>query len=282
MKKFIAKILLFVGSVLFLCGCSAVRRVPENAKLLTNSSIITNNKLITDEAINSFMIQRPNQKILGVPLSLHFYNMGNPKLEAAYQNWLKNPDKTKKTISKFRHGIGNWFLKNGNAPVIVNEVKTKKTANSLKQYYFNQGYFDTKVITKTDTIGKKRATVKYLVNTKESYSIATIRTEISSPFLDSVYNKNSLSSFVKSGDVFKADNFEKEETRLISLFKNAGVAQFAKNVLKFDIDTSNTTHTASVILKIPNRVITDVNGNPNFIPFVPQRVKKINVITDYN
>ncbi|MFK5890115.1 MAG: BamA/TamA family outer membrane protein [Flavobacteriaceae bacterium] len=282
MKKFTAKILLFVGTTVFLSGCSAVRRVPENAKLLTNSSIITNNKLILDEAINSFIIQRPNQKILGMPLSLHFYNMGNPKLETAYQNWLKNPDKTKKPISKFRHGIGNWFLKNGNAPVIINDKKTKKTANSLKQYYFNQGYFDTEVTIQKDTIGKKRAAIKYLVNTHKSYSIATIRTEINSPFLDSIYNKNSLNSFVKSGAVFKADNFEKEEARLISLFKNAGVVHFAKNIVKFDIDTSNVTHTASVILKIPNRVITDVNGNPKFIPFVPQRVKKINVITDYN
>ncbi len=282
MKKFTAKILLFVGTIIFLGACSAVKRIPDKSKLLTNSSIIIDNKLISDEAINSFIIQRPNQRVLGVPLSLHFYNLGNPYLEAAYQNWLKNPKGRKKPISKFRHGINNWFLKNGNAPVILNPKKTKKTANSLKQYYFNQGYFDTEVKTKTVATGKKRVAVKYLVTTNKAYSIATFRAEISSPYLDSIYNKNSLNSFIKSGDTFRIDNFEKEESRLINLFRNSGIIHFTKNIIKFDVDTSNVTHTASVVLKIPNRVVTDINGNPKFIPFEPQRVKEINVITDYS
>jgi len=52
--------------------------------------------------------------------------------------------------------------------------------------------------------------------------------------------------------------------------------------MKFEIDTSKATHTASVVLDIPNRVITDGLGNKKLIPFVPQKVKTINVITDYN
>lgn len=280
MKKSLAKILLIIESILLLGSCSAVKYIPSNEQLLTNSSIITNNKLIVDESINSFMIQRPNQKVFGIPLALLFYNLGNPKTNKEYVAWLKNK-KGKKPISKFKHSFNSWFIKNGNPPVILDKLKTKKTANTLKQYYFNQGYFDVTVNPKIITTGKKRAAVKYFIKTNQAYSIATFKTEISSPFIDSIYKRNRLKSIVKVGDVYNTDKFKKEEQRLISLYRNSGVIHFTKNIIKFKIDTSKATHTASVVLSIPNRVITDALGNKKLIPFIPQRVKNINVITDY-
>lgn len=281
LKKYLAKILLIIESVLLLGSCSAIKRVPDGAVLLTNSSIVTNNKLVIDENINSFIIQRPNSKMLGLPLSLYFYNNGNPEIENNYSNWLKNKE-GKRPVSKFRRNINNWFLKNGTAPIILEDSKTKKTINSLKLFYFNQGYFDVEVSAKTTPTGKKRTAVKYLVKTKQAFTIATFDTDISSPYLDSIYKETQLTSYVKTGDVYNSINFEKEEDRLIDLFTNSGVSQFTKNIIKFDVDTSNTTHTASVILKIPNRVITDALGDNKFIPFVPQKIKSVNVITDYN
>ena len=282
MKKILAKILLFVGTTILLGACSAVKRVPSDSKLLTNSSIIVNNKPVTDEAINSFIIQRPNQKVLGIPLSLHFYNVGNPELRLAYDKWVKDSKSGKKPMGKFRRSFNNWFLNNGNPPVIIDEAKIKKTASNLQQYYFSQGYFDAIVSAKMVPSGKKRAALKYLVVTNKYYTIATFKTLISSPYLDSIYTQNKSASFIKTGDTFNADNFEKEENRLINIFRNSGIAHFTKNIIKFEIDTSNVTHTASVVLNIPNRVITDASGTPQFRPFVPQKVKTINVITDYD
>jgi len=281
LKKRLAKILLIIESILILGSCSSVKYIRPNEQLLTNTSIITNNKLISDESINSFIIQRPNQKVLGIPLALLFYNLGNPKTNREYAIWLKNK-KGKKPISKFRHGFNNWFLKNGNPPVIIDKSKTKKTAESLKQFYFNQGFFDVNVATKVIKSGKKRGTIKYFIKTNQVYSIATYKKDIRSPFLDSIYNNNRLKSIIKTGDVYNTDNFKKEETRLISLFRNSGVIHFSKNIIKFKIDTSKATHTASVALNIPNRVVTDAFGNKKLIPFVPQKVKTINVITDYD
>jgi len=281
LKKYLAKILLIIESVLLFGACSAIKRVPNEAQLLTNSSIITNNKLVTDDNINSFIIQRPNQKLLGLPLALYFYNNGNPEVEKTYSNWLLTKE-GKKPVSKFRRNINNWFLKNGSAPIILEASKTKKTVNSLTQFYFNLGYFDVKVTAKTTATGKKRAAVKYLVKTNQAFTIATFKTDISSPYLDSIYKKNERKSMVKSGDVYNSNNFEKEEDRLIALFRNSGLIQFTKNIIKFDVDTSNATHSASVLLKIPNRIITDAQGNNKFIEFLPQKIKSVNVITDYN
>ncbi len=281
LKKYLAKILLIIESILLLGSCSAIKRVPDGADLLTSSSIVTNNKLVIDENINSFIIQRPNSKILGLPLSLYFYNNGNPEIEIAYNNWLKNKE-GKRPISKFRRKINNWFLNNGTAPIILEASKTKKTINSLTQFYFNQGYFDSKVSVDITATGKQRVAVKYLVKTNQAYSIATFETEMSSPYLDSIYKETQSKSYVKTGDIYNSNNFEKEEDRLIELFTNSGVSQFTKNIVKFDVDTSKTTHTASVILKIPNRVITNALGDNKFIPFVPQKIKSVNVITDYN
>jgi len=255
--------------------------VPANERLLTKSSIVTNNKLVIDESINNFMIQRPNQKVLGIPLALLFYNLGNPKSAQEYYNWSKNRTK-KKPMGKFRHGFNNWFLKNGNPPVIIDKNKSKKTANNLKQFYFNQGYFDVAINTKVIESGKKRAAIKYLIKTYQAYSIATYNTDINSPYLDSIYKINSLKSIVKVGDFYNTKKFKKEESRLINLFRNSGVIHFSNNIIKFKIDSSNITHTVKVILNIPNRVITDALGNKKLIPFVPKKIKTINVVTDYD
>lgn len=281
MKKYLAKILLIIESVLLLVSCSAVKRVPNNSALLTNSSIITNNKLVIDEDVNSFIIQRPNQKLLGVPLALYFYNIGNPEIELNYNKWLQNKE-GKRPVSKLRRGVNNWFLKNGDAPIIIEPSKTKKTTSTLAQFYFNQGYFDADVKAKTIAGGEKKAAIKYLVKTNQAYIIATYKTNISSPYLDSIYSASKLKSFVKTGDVFNSNNFENEENRLIDLFRNSGVNQFTKNIIKFDVDTSKVTHTASVVLRIPNRVVTDAQGNNKFIEFLPQKIKSVNVISDYN
>jgi len=112
----IAKILLIVGIAFLINACSAVKRVPKGKYLLTKNTITVNNKTITDESIKNFLIQRPNQKILRMPLSLYFYNIANPKYETAFNNWLKKHPKTHEFLSNIFSekqviGLGNSYNK---------------------------------------------------------------------------------------------------------------------------------------------------------------------------
>jgi len=289
----IAKILLIVGIAFLINACSAVKRVPKGKYLLTKNTITVNNKKITDESIKSFLIQRPNQKILRMPLSLFFYNNANPTYKTAFNNWLKRHPKTHEFLSKVfseKQVIGlensykrlnKWFLKNGDEPVIINAKKVKKSEIKLKQYYFNQGFFDTYVSYTQNLKKNKRASISYNISTHKPYFIDSITTQITSPVLDSIYQKHIAESKIKSKNQFKDTNFRLEEERLIKLFRNLGVYHFGKNLIRFDIDTSKVNHTAKVLLKIPDRIIKQGDSTKTN-PFIIQKINKVRIYTDYS
>jgi hypothetical protein len=84
-------ILLILTSIFFsFSSCNAVKYVPENEHLLTKNTIIVNDKKTIDNEISDYIIQRPNQLVLGLPLPLHFYNIGNKNFETNFEVWKKN------------------------------------------------------------------------------------------------------------------------------------------------------------------------------------------------
>ena len=73
MKKF--GILLIL--TLFFYSCNSVKRAKENEQLLTKNTVIVNGEKTSDPKLDELVVQKPNSKTLGIPLSLYFYNLGN-------------------------------------------------------------------------------------------------------------------------------------------------------------------------------------------------------------
>ena len=71
------KIFIFFLLTLFLSACSSVKRVQDSQFLLTQNIITVNEKKNTNTDLNELLVQKPNSKTLGLPLSLYFYNLGN-------------------------------------------------------------------------------------------------------------------------------------------------------------------------------------------------------------
>jgi hypothetical protein len=122
------KIVLFILLVILIVACDATKHVPENDYLLEKNTIIVNNQKKSSQKLYSFLRQKPNQRILGIPVSLHLYNLGNP--DTLSLRWPSNKPKFKKwatkkfsekqfrALEKSSSGFNKWFLKSGNAPVI--------------------------------------------------------------------------------------------------------------------------------------------------------------------
>ena len=163
MKKLGVLLLLTV----FFSACNSVKRVKENEYLLTKNNVIVEGKKNTDPKLEELILQKPNSKTLGLPLSLYFFNFGNADKPQTASEWGKKKPKTynfikgifseKQSIAFANSmiGLNNWFLKNGQAPVIVDERKTRRTVRNLTDYLKTQGYYQVEVNTSLDTIKNK-------------------------------------------------------------------------------------------------------------------------------
>ena len=97
MTHTLTKISLFLGLILLIVSCNAVKRVPGDKHLLTKNTIIVDSVINKDFKTKNLIYQQPNKKVLGVPLSLHLYNLAKTQPDSTFQNWLQSkPNREKK------------------------------------------------------------------------------------------------------------------------------------------------------------------------------------------
>lgn len=287
-----AKISLFLLTTTLLTSCNAVKRVEDGEYLLTESNIHVDGEEITDNAVESQLYQESNVKLLGIPLRLHIYNFAKPNPDSTFQNWLNKKPKRKDNLISFLSkkqlqqleksyvGLNNLIKEAGQPPTILNEDLTEKSAQRLKAYYYNHGWFNAETDYEINEGKNKRATVDYFVEQHDPYIVDSITTNIASRAADSIYEKNKNLSFVQSGFRFKTLDFNNERERITQLFRNNGLYHFEEEYISFLADTVNTGHKVNVELVIKNR---DVSKNDSIIhiPFKVHTISRVNIITDY-
>lgn len=290
--KLMKKLSFYLLLVFILYACSTTKHVPVNEQLLTDNTIIVDNKEQKSSTLNSLLLQRPNAKAIGLPLSLYFYNLGNPKGSQDVSEWRKNhprwynlfkdvfSQKQSDGVAGSFIRLNNWFLSNGQPPVIINKTKTRKTVKNLQNYFQSEGYFHAKVWNKQDTIGAKKGAITYFVDKDKPSFLDTITFNIKSKVLDSLYNTSKHKSFLKAGDQYKVQNFKSEANRIVKLFRNNGIFHFNENYIEFLNDTTGNYQKTKVELGISNRLIEE-NGGYVSKPFKIQKLKKVKVYTDY-
>ncbi len=275
-----------------LISCNLVKHVPEGQYLLEKNTVVENGKTSGSQEKQSYLKQKPNQRILGTPFSLLIYNLGNPDTlsvqwpdsKPVFKNWFskKFSEKQLNALQRTSKGFNKWLLKSGNAPVISDPAKIKKSVSALERYYFNNGFWDATASFKEFQKENKKTSIEYSVITGDPYFLDSISTNIASPVLDSVYQLNKDKSFLTKGEQYRYENFENEEDRLVNLFRNSGVYHFGKNIMGFDIDTTyNKEHKQNVELTIPDRLLQQ--GDSIYRePYKIQKIKEVNVYTDFS
>lgn len=295
MKKNFTKILAFILIAIFICACNAVKRVPDGKNLLTKNKIIVNGKSSSDEEMSNQVYQKPNGNLLGYKLRLNLYNLAKPNPDSTYKAKFKNnPDlyerrgkllSTKQVDrlgqSFMYKGIHDFLKSTGEAPVIIDSAKAKKTAQQLKFYHFNNGFFNVKTNFEVDNVGYKRAEIKYNITTGESYKIDAIETSILSPVLDSLYKTNKEPSLLKPKNQYKTADFEEEKNRITTYFRNHGAYTFQPTYVTFDIDTIGKKNKADVNLIIKNYTIQEKDSNRTE-PFKLYKISDVKIYTDYS
>ncbi len=271
--------------ILFLTSCQSTKYVPDGKYLLSHNYIYIDGKKNKDLEVDSYLIQRPNQRFLGLPLGLYFYNLGDKNFEKDYVKWRKeHPDKykfIKKVFSEkqvyayrnFKDGVNDMFLKPRNAPKIVNPDKTNQTVKNLQQYFYNLGYLRAKVKADFKPYKNKKADVIYRVKRGRPYIIDSITTIVESKVLDSIYKNSKIKSSIKKGEHLNVAYFFEERDKLTKLFRNSGVYRFNKNAIIFDADSVQQPYKVNVDMVIGDSIADK--------PFKVQRINKVKIYTDY-
>jgi outer membrane translocation and assembly module TamA len=288
------KVSFYLLLIFIIASCNSVKRVAENEHLLRSNTIYIDGKKNRNSELNNLVMQKPNSRTLGLPISVYFHNISNPKYPKTPKEWaIDNKKKYKffKSLFSEKQSIGvaksyinfnNWFIKNGEAPVIIDDLKTKRTANNLRAYYITQGYFKSQVSSKKDTFKNKKGKISYYINPGNPLFLDTISTQIPSTTLNVIYQKDSIHTFLKSGEQYKDQNFRNEAKRVIKLFRNSGVFHFSENYISFEADSTRTDNKTNIILSISENYLTNENGKYVSKPFTIQKIGNVKVYTDYS
>ena len=293
--KLMKKVSFYLLIILISVSCSSVKRLSENEHLLKKNTIYVDQKKNTNRALNDYLIQKPNSRVLWLPISLYFHNLGNPKNPKTPKEWgMKNPktyrffkemfsEKQSISFANTSIGLNNWFLKNGEAPVIINDKKNRRTANNLSAYFMTQGYFKNTVVIKKDTFSNKKGEITYYITSGKPLFLDSITNLIASPILDSIYKTDTEKTFLKSGDQYNDQNFRKEAARITKLYRNTGIYNFSGNedVMFFQADSTRTDHKTAIQLTISNNYIVEENGKYISKPFAIKKISNVRVYTDY-
>ena len=262
--------------------------------MLTQNIIFVDSVKNKSNALQKYVLQKPNARLLGLPLGLYFHNIGNhnkPKTPSKWgkkntrsYNFIKNIFSEKQSIAYAKSfvNLNKWFL-SYQKPVIVTNRKVESTKNNLWAFYKTQGYFKSKVVSQInrDSLNKK-ATVVYHITKGLPTLLDTIKIKTESTVLDAIYKNSGITSLLKTGNQYNDKTFRDEASSVLKLFRNSGIYHFTESALGFYVDSTRTDYKTNVDFLISKDRLILQNGTYLKKPFKVHKIKEINVVTDYS
>ena len=254
--------------------------------ILKSNDIFINGKLISKDSLNPLITQNKNNYLFGIPLSALLYESSKKNSDSIFNKWINKKSKRNERITKvfskkqviqikkYIEDFNNWKKRNGEELQIIDSTKTNISIENLKSFFKNNGYFDSEISSSIE-INKKNqkfGKVIYNIDLGNQYYLDSIKSNIQSPILDSLYQKNIGKSFLKKNNSFNTLDFESERNRLDNLFKNSGIYNFQISSISFQVSRDTT----STDLRIPVQInILEDSSNKYRIHYI----KNINIYT---
>ena len=295
MKHRLTKILLFIILSPLFVGCNISKNIEKGKLILKSNEIIVNGNKISKDSLSPLLTQNKNNYFLGFPFSAYLNESSKKNTDSIFNSWVKKTKKRKSKlinifskkqinqISKYIIDFNQWKIKNGEKLELIDSTKTKISIENLKSFYKNNGYFNSEIKTKIliDQKNNNYGKVVYNINLGSQYYLDSIKTNIESKVLDSIFKKNKSYSFLKKNNPFNTLDFESERNRLNKLFKNSGVYNFQINSISFELKMDTTSIDLSIPVTInilDNKTKNDLSNYK--LKYKLHYIKKINVYTN--
>ena len=293
--KVMKKLSFYFLLITFLVSCNSTKHVAEKEFMLNKNIIFIDSVKTGGADLQKYILQKPNSRLLGVPIGLYLHNLGNHNKPKTSKEWAKKNTKSYKFIKNIFSekqsiayansfiNLNKWYLNNPE-PEILNSTKVKRTRNNLWAYYKTQGYFESTVKYKIERdSASKKAKVSYYINKGKPNTLDTIKIKIESRVLDSIYKNLKVKSLLKTGDQYKDQTFRNEARNVVKLFRNNGVYDFNESALSFYLEDSvKTDFKTNVDFIISSNKLIEKDGVYKEKPYKVHQIKEVNVYTDYS
>ncbi|MGV3539057.1 MAG: BamA/TamA family outer membrane protein [Rufibacter sp.] len=259
-----------------LFGCSPTRHLTGNERLLWKINLegVEQNE---KSAITPLYQQRPNRRVLGMPLYLNLYYLGksfynperiqanineetedfNRKIANAGNDSLKVDDlieKKEKRLAKLQNKKenGNWLMRTvGEPPAIFDSLKLVQTQAQVELYLQSKGFFRSSVSASTEVDNKKvMATLQ--VREDRPYLITQHTLEVPDTSITRLLKVTHVISHIKPGQNYDEARLSQERDRIEGLLRNNGFFDFRQQFVTFEADTSYAPYTVRITTKVAN------------------------------
>ncbi len=246
----VKQVLLILAPVLLFISCNPAKYIPDGSYLLSKNKVdITQKKTISQDQLESYVLQKPNKKILGVRFHLFLYNLSNIKKN----NWFHN-----------------WLRRIGEEPVVFNPAQVRASADQLHQFMENKGYYHSKV---TDTVifHNKNAIAEFQIVPGDPYRIRKIDYYFEDTSLMSRVLPDTINSLVRRGMKFDKDVLQNERIRIETLLKENGYYRFSKEYIYYQATIDAEAYATDLVMGFKEYVEgvadprTKVKYHPRFI-----------------
>lgn len=304
-----------------LSSCNMVKKVPEGKYLLRKNKIIyrfnsaQKNKGLTNditglgkEGIQKFEIperiapseimpyikQKPNTRIIFVfPFYLYLYDLPDSantakakiRRDSAYvikaqrKGWSREKLKRKMERKTGRE----WLMSQGEAPVILDSALVQKSAQQVKAFLFDKGYFNADV---KDSIHyeEKKADVSYILKPGKPYKINEVNYLFEDPTLAALIYADTANSKLHKNDDYDQDVLDAERDRITADLNNVGYFYFTKQYINYTLDTNSKAHLVNITLNIKKFALRDKNNRDSIIEtnHIAFYIRHVTVQMDYD
>ncbi|MGX8713311.1 MAG: BamA/TamA family outer membrane protein [bacterium] len=221
--------LIFLFSFLILTSCHTYRYIPEGEHLLYNTeqkmemadgSPVTSQVKDALKKANNYYLQRRNSRVLGIkrlPVSMWFYGIASPNDSSFW---------------------GNYWRRFGQAPVIYDEEKSRRTAQQLQGLLETKGCFNSTVTFDTMAMKGKKITIGYHISATPRYIVDEVNYRTSNDTVLRLLNKWQESSPLQTGDPYDQEILAAERTRIATNLREEGYYLASPEIVSFLVDTN--------------------------------------------
>ena len=241
-------------------SCNATKYVPADEYLMNDYKIEAGEGEFDKKALNKYIKQKPNKKVLGWRFYLSLYNLSNPEKE------------------KWPHG---WLRRIGEPPAVYDEYLKEKSSEQLKLYMNNKGFYNS-VVTDSTIYNKRKAKIIYNVSPNLPYRIKDISYFFQDDTLSSLVLPDTGSNKFRSGELFDVDALLEEMGRIEKVLRDSGYYKFNKDFVYYEVDSSLMSNSVSITLGIKNFPERDELGNLIHTEHPVYTIRNVYLETDHD
>ena len=229
-------ILLILATSLF-TSCYTYRYMDEGEHVLYHNEFditMADSSTVTPEVkdalknVQTFSFQKPNTRFLGIKplrMSMAIYGIANPK---------------DKSI------VGRYFRTLGQAPVVYDSDRSKRTTQQLQQLLQSKGCFNSTVTFDTLKLTKHNITIGYHIAASPRYTIDEVVYRTENRGVDSLLHLWSSNALIRAGQPYDQDNIAAERARIINNLRESGYYHATSDLVTFMVDTTYSTNQLSI------------------------------------